>query len=176
MQANPPPPNLPPQPPVTADQIAGYEARLRKLENYWIITLTIAAVLGLGGSFIGYALFDSGKQIARLQGDVENSKKALETAKVDTIKELDAKEKTALTNLDKAVQDALAEYKMRTVNGWLAEERQQRIALDNLQSKWIRLIYDASTRNTPTDSGANGHWQRELINNAALVGKEIPQQ
>ena len=176
MQANPTPPSPLPQPFVTADQIAAYDLRLRKLENYWIITLTIAAVLGLGGSFIGYALFDSGKQIAKMQGELESSKKALETAKAEAVQEIAAKEKVALANVNKAVREALAEHKSQAVNTWLTEERQQRIARDNLQSNWIRVIYEAATANPESDRGANGHWQGVLRAQNALVKKEIAPQ
>lgn len=176
MQANPVPPGTPPQPSVTADQIAAYDLRLRKLENYWIVTLTIAAVLGVGGSFIGYALFDSAKQIARIQGELESSKKALESTKAEAVQEIAAKEKAALANVYKAVQDALAEHKSQAVNAWLAEERQQRIARDNLQSNWIRVIYETAAANPESDRGANGYWQSALRSQTALVKKEIAPQ
>ncbi|CCN70202.1 hypothetical protein [Vibrio nigripulchritudo] len=140
------------------------EARARKLENYWYVTLALAVILGFSGAFLGNELQDAKKKMETLHIAISNSKKEIDAAKLAALKELSTGSETAIKNF----QDG-------PFNEWLKEERNQRKNTDVTISKWVKNIYNSAASNgMPKHEGANGWWQKQLISQQENASNELP--
>ena len=148
--------------------------RVRKLENYWYVTLALAAILGIGGAFLGNSLSDAKSQISQLNVEVADASRGLTGAKELAVREISSARTEAIASVGGSVDASLAQARERTVALWLAEERQQREVRDTKQAKWIKFIYAQAGANLPTSNGANGWWQYSILKQSSLVQQELP--
>ena len=147
---------------------------VQKLENYWYITLAIAAILGLGGAFLGNSLSDAKRQIDQLKIDVATASGDLVTKRAAALREISEAQTVAVASAASAVQNSIAATRQTTVESWLREERQLREARDSAQSRWIKFIYEQADAHGDTTRGANGWWQNALQKHKSLVTTQLP--
>jgi hypothetical protein len=93
------------------DKLSGLEIRVGKLETYWSVTLALAAILGVGGGWVGLRLSDLQAQSGALLETVDKKKvqavSLIDEAKSRTIAEVGAAVKT---QADKYVVDSFSSH------------------------------------------------------------------
>ena len=173
--------------------------RLRKVEQHWHVTLAIAAILAVGGGFIGTTLYETTKQVAALKTDTADLTKTVPKLRDEALGQLDKAKLDAVATLKKSASMAVDSFRSTAFEHWLKEERatresrqrelevtisslqgalkeerQQREAKDAVQTKWLRNIYQqAASTGMPKHEGANGWWQSNLIAGNAKAQEEL---
>ena len=73
---------------VLATRCQALEERVRKLENYGSITIGLAIILGLGGSWIGTRLSNTQARLDQIQSDSAKLVSSLQEAKANAIENI----------------------------------------------------------------------------------------
>jgi len=138
---------------------ADLEKRVQSLENKFWVAVAVAAIFGISGAF-GYSmLLSAQKQLATLQDGVGTVQRA---------------SAAAIQDINAAKTKQLAEFNAEVkpiAKAVVVDEMRDRIG--NVKH-WIAFVYGkAAETGLPNGQGANGWWQKSLIDQNALVQKDL---
>lgn len=139
--------------------LSDLEKRVQSLENRLWVAVVVAAIFGISGAF-GYSMLRSAqKQLAALQDGIGTVQRARDAAVQD---------------ITAAKVSELAEFKAEAgpiAKAAAAGEMQDEIGK---VKHWTAFVYGkAAETGLPNGQGANGWWQKSLIDQNALVQKDL---
>lgn len=145
------------------------EERVQKLENWLKIAVGVAVVFGISGAW-GFSLLQAAqKQLTALQDGIHTVKQQRDEALSDVKAAKDA----GIADLknEKAAQLLDIQAKAKPlVKDAITQEMAQQIGAAR---KWTAYVFSTATGTGLPSSGANGYWQKALIDQNALVQKEL---
>ncbi len=150
--------------------IADLDKRVQALENRLRVALAVAAIFGISGAFGFSMLRDAQKQLADLRDGV----KVVEQARDTAIRSIGQVRDSALQDLKQDEQARISDF-----NGQIKPIVQQAVSSEmgaqiSGVKRWTAFIYNEAARlGLPNGPGANGWWQKSLIEQNAAVQAQI---
>lgn len=170
---------------------ASLEDRVRDLENYVRVAVIVAAVFGVSGAWAAVSLSQAKKHLDELKDGAvsiklehEQALKELERSRVDGLEAIKKTANTELADIQTRavplVQGAVTQEIQQQI-GVVRQEAQQQIGVvrQDMQKqisaskKWTTFIFDTASQTGVARNGANGYWQKALIEQDALVQSEL---
>jgi hypothetical protein len=149
--------------------IADLEKRVQALENKLWVALAVAAIFGISGAFGFSMLRDAQKQLADLRDGV----KVVEQTRDSAIRSIGQVRDSALQDLKQDEQARISDF-----NGQIKPIVQQAVSSEmgaqiSGVKRWTAFIYSEAARVGLPGSGANGWWQKSLIDQNATVQAQV---
>jgi hypothetical protein len=160
------------------------EKRLAKTESYFKIAVTVAAIFGISGGYGASILRSASTDIQKVQTDIvtvqkdiNDSKSATAILKKDILKttgDFPAITERELAKLEreapKRVKESLDRQVRETVQPTL-DRLDARITEVGFYTSYIYGV--AKAYGMPQHEGANGHWQKKIIDLADQTEKQL---
>ena len=146
-----------------AATLKALEKRVQDLETSLKVGIAIAVLLGASGGWLGSLVVDARKNIAGVREQAQTVAGDLTTAEAAARRSLETRSSELSAALDSRVSTAISDTlrKRAVPSGQSVLELSRRIGV--LQH-WLLLVYDkAADTGLPKHEGANGYWQKALI-------------
>jgi hypothetical protein len=158
---------------LTQDQLIKFEQRLADMEKKFYIAAGCALVLGIGGALLTKQLADASSHVAGLEVKLTTASEKFTAAEKGYSDALTKKRDTMIEEIDSSAKKAVERHVLTAVQPELGKLGQTVNAKFTEHAKWINFIYDHAAVNHDTSKGANGWWQRAIIDQKALVNREL---
>jgi len=140
---------------MTVDQeLAELSKRAGALETYFKVALGIAAVFGVSGAFVLSQLVATRSELATLQRQASQLQPVVAEALAKIRAEGDAVSASLEARSIQRIEDS--------VGGRL-----------QAHSRWIRFVYDQAAAYREDKNGANGWWQKALVEQSPAMRNEV---
>jgi hypothetical protein len=156
----------------SAATIKDLEKRVRDLETSLKIGIAIAVLLGASGGWLGSLVMEARKSIGAVKEQAQSATADLSKAEAAGKQALDAHSATLVTRLDSRVTSAVADalHKKAASDSQAIVELSRRT---NVLQHWLLLVFDkAAETGLPKHEGANGFWQKALIDSRGQAHAE----
>lgn len=132
--------------------------RVQKLENWLKIAAGVAVIFGVSGAWGLSALHTAQQKLSELQSGIATVQKERDSA----LQALKAEENSELTDIQAKAKPLVEAALTQEMAGQIGSLK-----------KWTAYIYAQAADKGLPSSGANGWWQKALIDQNALVQKEL---
>lgn len=107
--------------------------RISKIESYWHVTIVVAAILGVGGAWLGKSLQDALQNMKSLQTEISQMK-------MSALSDITSAKDAAILEQKDLLKTAIQDFKLTEFTAWLAQETSARKAEDSKIENYVSSL------------------------------------